>query len=352
MSINENLPSQEWRSTRILHIKGGIRVINDCNNIAQVSPYKDNNMIEYKIANYTSLFTETSKIGLPILGVDFYSHPYEYNAISPPHWKLYISHKNKPWFIWESFQKWAGFSNAGLKNKDGLFLDLTNRIRQQLKVCDWRIREISESYYNILHSIVKSNDYKFGGHFQNQYTWLAYLSIQSFLVDACTLRDFIAEFISVYYYNQKNITSISGLKNFLNTIEETDNFTKELIDSTDENGWLKNLGIYRDVIIHKSPLIIAYNQLFHICGKLTLKNIGDVPAIICLIPSNIKDIQTKRSKRYFEDYDQIMKHSFFSRDDNDYLDGLNYCFETFKSLALLLETVSTKVPYNPEPVVI
>jgi hypothetical protein len=355
MIINEDTPSQEWPKTRILHIKGGIRVINDCNNVAQLSPYKDNNIIKVNIEKYNSLFMEISEMGLHILGVDLYSHPYEYNDIIPPQWKLNISHNNKPWFIWESIQKWAKLANAGLTNEDGLFLDISNRIRQQLKVCDWRMRDISESYHKILHSIVKSNDYKFDDRFQNQYTWLAYLSIQSFLIDACILRDYIAEFISIYIYNKKDLnvtTANSLLKNILRKTEQKDELTKYLQDSTAENGWIKILGTYRDVIIHKSPLVIADNQLFSICKKLTLKNIGDVPAIVCPIPSNIKDIQDRRSERCFKNYETRMKHTFLGRDDNDYIDGLDYCFETFKSLVLLLETVSTKSPYNPESITI
>jgi hypothetical protein len=355
MIINENTPSREWLSTRILHSTGGIRVINDCNNIAQVSPYKDNNVIEYKIENYNSLYTETSKIGLPILGVDFYSNSYEYDSISSPPWRLNISYNNKRWFIWESFQKWAKLANAGFKNKDGLFLDLSKRIKHQLRVCEWRIREISECYNKTLYSIIKSNDYKYDDRFQNYFTEIAYLSIQSFLVDACVLRDYIAEFVSIYYYNKKGlkITTMGELyKQILKKIEEKDELTQHLHDITDENGWLKNLGTYRNVIIHKAPLAIVDNSLFSICKKFILKNIGDVPSVICPIPTNIEEIDKKRNNRYFEDFDEITKVSILGRDDNNYIDGLDYCFKTFKSLALLLDTISTKAPYKPEPIVI
>src|SRR5438105_3706009 len=87
---------------------------------------------------------------------------------------------------------WRQIAHAAFKAKRGRLWDSASRIAHQLRVCGWRLRQVSEAYRDQLWA---RSDGKFaaGQHFQDQFTWLVYLAIQSFLLDACILRDYIAE---------------------------------------------------------------------------------------------------------------------------------------------------------------
>ena len=96
--------------------------------------------------------------------------------------------------------------------------DTASRIGHQLRVCDWRLREISEAYSTQLLARLKRKDFKIGTRFEDGFTWLTYLSLQSFLVDACILRDYLSEFAAEYIYKpmidlgNQRITAMGALK--------------------------------------------------------------------------------------------------------------------------------------------
>ena len=147
--------------------------------------------------------------------------------------------------------------------------DTASRIGHQLRVCDWRLREISEAYSNQLLARLKQKDFKIGTRFEDGFTWLTYLSLQSFLVDACILRDYLSEFAAEYIYKplidlkNQRITAMAALKKkVLNKISDPDTLTKELEMAAGENGWLTLLGNYRDLVVHSAPLAQAKVKLF------------------------------------------------------------------------------------------
>ena len=68
-------------------------------------------------------------------------------------------------------------------------------------------------------------------HFDNAFVWQSYVAIHAFLVDACILRDYLAEFAAHFLYGPRlgmakiNVTTATGLKKLLSKLAEADELT-------------------------------------------------------------------------------------------------------------------------------
>jgi hypothetical protein len=348
----QNIPTKEWPALRVIHINGGSRAINDCNNIVNICPLQNGKKIQFCITEYSSIYKELTEKGISILGIEFYSNYYEYNDISPPQWRVNYKHNN----IFDTIQKWARLTHAGIKKQDGRFIDITSRIRYQLDCCDWRLKEISDYYNKQLLSILADDKFEDCKKFENRYSQLSYLSIQSFLIDACILRDFLAEISYLYcydgVYSNENITTMNSLRKIiLKAGKSNDELTKYIIENANkEDGWLTKLGTYRDVITHGAPIQLAYDRLFSVCKTVKLSNSEEIPSVSCPLPINIKEIERKRSKIFYKNYDELQ--NIFTSDKEDAIDGMEYCYGILCNLTFLSNIIIEKLPYIPEEIII
>jgi len=328
-------------AARIIHLVGGCRAINNPGPIVNFEPVTVEGKAEqFKIDTYGSIYLRLEALGIGIIGVDFYTHILEFKRIKLPQWRSFQRAKNTSWPVWEIAQKWSNIAYAAFKNKIGKLWDIGSRISHQLNVCDWRLREISESYRNQLSAKIRGNDFEVGQSFEDDFTWLAYLSIQSFLVDACILRDYLAEFVSEFIYNESKITRMSSLKNkILNKTTSNDYLIQNIKQQTSEDGWIKLLGDYRNLIVHYAPLALAERRLFSVCDKLTIGENICLPIIRCPIPENPARISASRySSNHFANFeDQLNVFAKAAKGDIPIIDGLDYASAVLGNLATLLE---------------
>jgi hypothetical protein len=74
------------------------------------------------------------------------------------------------------------------------------------------------------------------------------MSIQSFLIDACILRDYIAEFAAHFIYVSQTgepiakVTTMASLKKNILDKTATDPLSISLSEAVDAGGWLNELG--------------------------------------------------------------------------------------------------------------
>ena len=349
--------NQQWPAARIVHLVGGCRAVNDPGPIVNFDPYTlEGKQGQFEINRYGAIYKTLESLGVGIIGVDFYSHVLELKGSVPPNWRSYRPTTTTSWPTEEAAQKWRNIGHAAFKRKNGRLWDIGSRIGHQVRVCDWRLREISEAYHNQLFARVQMKDFEVGQRFEDGFTLLSYLSIQSFLIDACILRDYLSAFMSEFIYsdmvegNYKITAMATFKKKVLNKITEPDSFTQELKEETNKDGWITLLGNYRDLVVHSAPLAQAERRLFSICDELKIAGGGRLPIIRCPIPENPARILTSRSTgSHFEDFDK--QFNIFvdaAKGDIPMMDGLDYGTVALGNLAVLSDKIAKKSPIAPQ----
>ena len=260
------------------------------------------------------------------------------------------------WPCEEEVDTWSEIGHAAFTRNNGRLWDIASRVSHQLRVCSWRLRQISEAYSNQLNARAKSK-FQVGQRFQDAFTWLAYLAIQSFLVDACVLRDYLTEYYSLFLCPDQDlvggssITSMGKLKKkVLNNTKSEDPITKTLQASTDDGGWLYEVGAYRDLVVHSAPLAQAQGHLFAVADEVKLGSNGALPAIRLPIPAHPQVIAKSRANgEYFEDFSKQFEIFMLAmKGDTPSADGLVYAHTVLGHLATLARQMSQKSPVPPE----
>ncbi|QSX40137.1 hypothetical protein [Shewanella cyperi] len=350
----------EWRSIRVAHSLGGIRVVNEYGPPVEILPKAVNGKLaSFETPTYAALYSMSESIGLPILGVEFFTHSGQFNGKDIPEWRSFYRANNTVWGNAESARLWSDIGTGAHKARNGRLWDVGSRISQQLKVCGWRLKELSDSYHAQLVSVSEDKDFNSNTRFMNGYTWLCYLSIQSFLIDICILRDYLSEFAANFVFDRVeskkhiNITTLSGLKkHVLNNQELEDPIAIELNLMTSDMGWLKQLGDYRDLVVHSAPLAQAERKLYAITKKIEIPG-GELPYICCPIPSNPHKISASRANgSLFENFEeQFKKYVGAGEEENDYIDGLEYCHEVLGLMSCLANVLGSRSPVKPQMMV-
>jgi len=354
-------PQQSWPASRIVHLAGGCRAINTNNPgpTVDLHPITTNGkQAGFTLPRYGAIYHSLQSLGLIIVGVEFYSHVLEARGKVPPNWRPYHGTATTAWPWDETDMKWSHISHNAHKRKNGRLWDLASRISHQMRVCSWRLRQISEAYREQLFAKCDGSEFRRGQRFEDGFTWLAYLSIQSFLVDACILRDYLAEFSARFIYASHlksarvAVTSMAGLKkNILDTIADVDAVTQFLRAATSDGGWLKELGEYRDLVVHSAPLAKAEQKLFAVCDVIDIgESGGSLPCVKFPIPENPQSISKMRATGgLFEDFTlqfEAFVKAIASEMPNR--DGLVYAHNVMSKLATLSAMLADKSPLPPE----
>ncbi|TPQ28882.1 hypothetical protein C2U68_02640 [Methylomonas koyamae] len=300
------------------------------------------------------VYSAIESLNQEIIGIEFIDNSLQINGADLPEWRVYNKSFINRWSNAESAELWRRIGNSAYGIKDGYLWDLTNRISHQLRVCGWRIKELSDRYHDQLTAVIERGEHVNEIKFKDNFTWLCYLAIQTFLIDACILRDFLAEFISSYIIesaakNNKRITTMSSLLREVKKLPKQDDpLVNELLSITGELGWLKSLGDYRDLVVHSAPIdqaetiLFAKNRLVKCCGKIT-------PVIECPIPQNpSKSYKTRHNRSLFDDFDELIKALAGLTDThNSSIDGLSYCHSMLGYLSSFAYKIGLRSKLKP-----
>ncbi|MGQ3319112.1 hypothetical protein ACT4MW_07200 [Pseudomonas brassicacearum subsp. neoaurantiaca] len=348
----------EWLAAREVHISGGIRVLSyggSCNFLYPGDMTGEKKAIQ--IQTYTSLFSDIRRLGLEVVGCDFFTGPHSH---ARPEWRIKSS-LGSDWLTWDQGRDWSFIAHGAFKKGDSKLYDIATRISHQLRSCEWRVRQLSESYMDQLNAKLQSGDFKDGQRFLDGFTELCYLAAQTFLIDACTLRDYLIEF----YWHVKptgsaKITSIGSLCSHWKKTPPTDPHGLEIQKISSPGNWLDILGSYRNLIIHAAPLATAGATLYSIAGIVKLSNSESLPFVKLPLPSDPGKLKDDRnSGKHFDDPSlrRARFHNIIEKADAvSALDSLTYansCLEKLSvwaaSLAELSPVKGRNSSYCPYP---
>ncbi|WP_136164890.1 hypothetical protein [Brenneria corticis] len=341
---------------REVHLLGGGRAFNGISSEVEIHPLTiSKKILKIHLKDYHHLFHDINKSGLYVIGCDFFTTPESTNGYTPPQWRT--KNKNNPiWLCAEEGDNWSFIAHSAFKQKNGLLCDIASRISHQLRACEWRLRQLSESYADQLKSRINSDTFKDNQRFFDEYTSLAYLSLQSFLVDACVLRDYLAEFYSEVMLSEvingkvNKVTTLSGLLKRWKISPPKNIVGKEILISAKPGQWLFELGSYRDLVVHTAPLATAGRTLCAVTRLFNLPHGEKLPGIKLPLPNNPTELKTERSSgRYFDDPElNFARFQNIIDDVDNTKDSLEYAYSCMQSLGKMAKSVSTLSPVKPE----
>lgn len=347
----------DWQPVlRELHLHGGGRLFNGVGPKATVRPDTVSGRgIQITLKSFGSLYSDTKKLGLNVIGCDFFTTEEAAKGVSPPEWRSKNIAASPAWLCTDQGHEWSFIANAAFKQKNGLLYDIASRISHQLRACEWRLRQLSETYAEQLNGRLQAKPFKADHRFLDGYTSLCYLALQSFLVDACVLRDYLSEFYSEVMLRNSDsdaikITTLSGLLKKWKSQPPTDAAGREVSASAKPGQWLFELGAYRDLVVHVAPLAHAGSTLFAVTRTLELTQGELLPAIKLPLPNNPTALTKERvSGRYFDDPElTFARFKNIIEDVSSARDSLEYAHLCMLQLGALASSISKLSPIKPE----
>jgi hypothetical protein len=346
----------DWHPVlRELHLYGGGRVLNGMDQTADLRPNAmSGKSASLNIKSYGSFYGDIRRLGLQIVGCDFFHTEEQAKSFAPPEWRSINLAASPAWLCAGQGHDWSFIANAAFLQRNGLFYDIASRISHQIRACEWRLRQLSEAYSDQLNGRLLSKSFKTNDRFLDGHTSLCYLALHSFLVDACTLRDYLSEFYSEAMIRKddpsaKKITALSGLLKVWPSQPPQDKAGKELRASSLPDNWLYELGAYRDLVVHVAPLasaaktLLAFTKTIEFQGEL-------LPAIQLPIP--IKPAKVKNSRttgQYFDGRDLNFARGLnFIEDRESSRDALEYAHVSMQQLGALCSSIAGISPFAPE----
>lgn len=347
-----------WLAARTVHFPGGCRAFNGFDPTLEFEPtLSGGKRIRSTIRAYSSLYADLKALELAPIGVDFLSSPRDLQMAAPANWRSFHPWPDTAWPCQDEIDKWAQIAHAGAKIEDSGLWDIARRISHQLRVAAWRLRQVSDAYRDQLRSRTEGGSFRVGQRFEDAFTWLGYLALQTFLVDACVLRDYLAELYAMYACPDRTlaganvITSMSGLKKrVLDKLSSVDPVTAELQKATAAGGWLHVLGAYRDLVVHCVPLARADASLMALLTEMQIKGTESLPAISLPLPNDPLAISKARAagehlSRPKEEMTFFVKAN---RGEAPSMDGLIYAYISLDHLTRLARLLSSQSPVEPQ----
>lgn len=355
-ATSTNREQNKWPAARIFHISGGVRAFNafDGGLLIQ-TPNLEGTHLNFVTPDYYSAVDVLRRgLGLQVIGADFFVDQSSFEGKSPVNWKSLYSPGKHEAHCSSQADQWSFLAHSAFKQSDPSIYDVSRRISHQLRVCDWRLRQISEAYQDQLRYRMRES-FKSGQRFRDQLTWAGYLSIQSFLVDACILRDYFAEYFARLRVKAGDLPSdkifraAAGLSNYLGKADPNIPLVKLLLDATSSGGWLQVLGRYRDLVVHTAPLESAGRHLVAFT-ELRIHGPGaSLPAIRLPLPLDPHGLEQSRAKgEHLSDPDmEFARAGYTIKPADGYLDGLDYCHHSLCHLTYLSSQLLGNAPYEP-----
>jgi hypothetical protein len=358
MSAQPDKPDNNIPAVRVFHLQGGCRAHDQSPHLIRIVPIASNGMsASFQTPSFQASYAILHSAGFRVLGVDFYTEQEQLQWLRLPDWRVYHRIGATSWPSAEQADKWSRIAHGAFKAGKGVLWDVASRISYQLRACAWRFREISESYHDILVSAIKPEPMKDGTRFASGLTWLGYLSLQGFFVDACVLRDYLAEYwaLRLVEYDgltfKSKITRMAALKkHYLEAHTLDTKIAQKLKADTDRGGWLFQLGAYRDLVVHCAPLASADKKLYALRMSLPLDAKTTLPAIKLPIPSTPSEIMKGRSSgSHFRD-PQMNYARFVNALENPAVapDGMEYAHLSLEHLGALAAELAATSPVQPE----
>lgn len=338
-----------WRAVREVHMLGGLSAFNGLNQQAILRPVTLlGQEVSVTIQQYAALFHALSGLGLRIVGVDFYTNERALKGHYPPEWRpFHATTSSDAWLVEKATRNWSYIGHGAHRARNGYLWDLASKVSYQLRLLSWRMRQLSLAYRNQLDACVGRGDFRPGLRFEDEFTSMAYGEVQAFFIDACIVRDYLAEFVGEYCLPDvaKGAKTMGALAKRLEKLGGEPGLQEELKNATQEGGWLHELGSYRDLIVHSAPLAKASQMLLAATQTIPLTQGQLLPAISLPLPEQPGEIRAARaSGSIFADFEAQVRRFIGPTGSMPTRDALAYAHEVTGRLADLADKLSIRSP--------
>jgi len=305
---------------------------------------------------YGTLYRDLQARDLLPIGFEFLSNSLEAKGLVPTNWRSY--HPWGPKNIWPceiQIEEWAQVGWVASQEGMAELWDLARRISHQLRVCAWRMYQLSETYHAQLKARTAERNISTGLRFDDGFTWLGYLAAQAYLVDACILRDYLAEFFVAFVCPELapkvRITTMAGAKkHILDKTKSSDPLFAELASATSKGGWLFQLGAYRDLCVHCVPLARAESRLFAVGTAIPIKGAAPLIGVSLPLPADPSAIAAERAspRRGARLAEELKLMTSATRGEVSTADALLYCYSALDRLTHLATKLRAYSPKEPK----
>lgn len=341
----------------MFHLAGGMRAFCDLEGHIEGLSALDKTPIHLQCQAYQDAYSLIRRQGFLIIGMDFYQSAGDLAEFRPSMWRSYAElGDGTATLCADQADQWSFITHRAFQAGEKELCDIAGRIRHQLRACDWRLRQVSECYRYLLQAKIQGGDFVGGKRFNNERTWLAYLELQTFLIDACVLRDYFAEYVS-WMLKIRGMPMGVGIrrmarlkKEFLDKTDSDEAFIKALKNAVGSEGWLTELGMYRDLVVHSSPLVHSGKTLWAKTQELIVRGGHRVAAIRLPMPLDPKEISDQRAAGLHLEEPTYGTFAHSVQDDLKHQDGLTYASVVLVRLAWLAWHLSVISPIKPEVV--
>jgi hypothetical protein len=351
----------EWHNVvRVAHLHGGIRAVSDPGPLVRLRPKAaDGKEITFRLPTYPALHSALIHLNLNPLGVDFFESEEEIKGYRAQTWRPYHNDLPLRYITHEAEDVWRCLAHAGYQSGDLGFMDISSRVAFEIRATSWRFREISEAYQRELRSLCEMGEFHSGQGTRTESSFFIDFAIHAFLVHACTLRDYLAEFLSRYVLHSflkgktKTIQTMASLRNLvLKEAKDKLPIASELWEVTDrqsQDDWLARLSAYRNLSVHSVPLMQAMERRFLFERLFRIDDQTLIPSVCFPLPPDPYSIEALRSKgsivATIADWvEASTKHMTEQITDPD---ALEYCHTTLGKLMSLTHKVSNCSPISP-----
>jgi hypothetical protein len=347
---------------RVAHLKGGLTASNSPKKpkiIKLRQATLDSKVIEIRLTAYRDLALALDSSGFgEIIGIDFYETEEQIRGVQQPLWMANSPTCDGVNGLFENNQFWRKVRHHGYTLKDPKIIDIAGRIGQQLWTLGNSLRKVSLAYQRQIVSV----DFSGIGNrnwFSDSNTSNIFDSFQHFLFDACSLRDYLSEAVNEFivfkeFPNQKKmITSHAKLVSILKPLSGKSNLLNDIVNASEENGWLELLTNYRNVITHVCPISQFNMQSSVFIEKIDIVCDKKVARIKAPLPANPREIRFERdvTRTNFSELERIQKEfSQRAKDPDNSLDMLEYCSSVTKNLVTYAVEIAAASDLDAPPI--
>jgi hypothetical protein len=357
----ESTSSAKWpRVHRIANLEGGLKAINLAQE-TRVRIFGGHNFMvgaldpegselgTFELQAYGHFFTIFERYGLRTIGLEFIEQQDEAKGIYPSRWRAFTG--SSAWNGWEAADQLSMLSHAFFSRDMMLEWDLARRLDTQVELSELRLHALWETYGALLNSQVAVNGIREGHRFENGWNRKVAANAHALFTDLATWRDFLCEFVSILIL--KADTPPKSAAKFLAKYKgrKRDDVASTLVAEfgSDDEGSLKELGAYRDLIVHSAPLSSSTTMFLASVEPANFFG-SSLPVARLALPRDVAAINSARSKGLHPPNRKAWIDEGARPADGP--DCLIYLHSQFKKLAGLTLQAVAEVDMKPERVVL
>lgn len=339
---NASMNQDAWHNVvRVAHLSGGVRAVSNPGPRVYLLPRMGEQAAVFELTDYRALFGLLMEAGFDIIGCDFIESPEELSGIMEPQWRAFMQPlAGMSWPPWEVRQDWANISHrAGWADRMSTF-EKARHVSMQLRICAFRLRDLSEAYHRHLTALCRGEDFKPGHMTDGQYSEHLFISAHAMFGELASLRDHLAMFVAreVLGNLRPNIDSWSRLLEDKAFLRSNHAIVPTL---QQEASWLERFGQYRNLVVHNAPLGETHGAIMVTQVRMETP-LGDVPTVSLRLPSDpealVKRLRSGAALNSFAHWLEI------SRAKMEGPELLTYCQEVFNGLVRLAHSIARHSP--------